>query len=49
MAITEQKPATKEKPKKTDLREWFDSILFAVVAATLIRWLFMVAFSIPKP
>jgi len=49
MAITEQKPATKEKPKKSALREWFDSILFAVVAATLIRWLFMEAFTIPTP
>lgn len=40
------KPA---KAKKSALREWFDSILFAVVAATLIRWLFMEAFTIPTP
>ncbi|CCH55426.1 signal peptidase I [Fibrisoma limi BUZ 3] len=40
------KPATK---KKSPAREWFDSILFAVVAATLIRWLFMEAFTIPTP
>lgn len=42
----EAKPA---KAKKSPLREWFDSVLFAVVAATLIRWLFMEAFTIPTP
>lgn len=35
--------------KKSAAREWFDSILFAVVAATLIRWLFFEAFTIPTP
>ncbi|GAA4471112.1 hypothetical protein GCM10023189_61010 [Nibrella saemangeumensis] len=35
--------------KKSPLREWFDSILFAVVAATLIRWLTVEAFAIPTP
>jgi signal peptidase I len=35
--------------KKSAIREWFDSILFAVVAATLIRWLFFEAFTIPTP
>jgi signal peptidase I len=40
-----------KKPKKvkTKSREWFDAILFAVVAATLIRWLFLEAFTIPTP
>jgi signal peptidase I len=38
-----------QKNKKSALREWFDSILFAVVAATLIRWLFFEAFTIPTP
>lgn len=42
----EVKPA---KAKKSPIREWFDSVLFAVVAATLIRWLFMEAFTIPTP
>ena len=42
----EVKPA---KAKKSAIREWFDSVLFAVVAATLIRWLFMEAFTIPTP
>ncbi|CAG5068679.1 hypothetical protein DYBT9623_01411 [Dyadobacter sp. CECT 9623] len=37
------------KKKKSAIREWFDSILFAVVAATLIRWLFFEAFTIPTP
>ncbi|WP_439555521.1 signal peptidase I [Dyadobacter sp.] len=37
------------KKKKSAVREWFDSILFAVVAATLIRWLFFEAFTIPTP
>ncbi|MCE6987679.1 signal peptidase I [Dyadobacter sp. CY323] len=37
------------KNKKSPIREWFDSILFAVIAATLIRWLFFEAFTIPTP
>jgi signal peptidase I len=35
-------------PKGT-VREWADAILFAVVAAVIIRWLFMEAFTIPTP
>lgn len=38
-----------EKVKKSALREWWDAILFAVVAATLIRWLIMEAYTIPTP
>lgn len=34
------------KPK-SKAREWWDAILFAVVAATLIRWLIMEPFTIP--
>ncbi|WAC13657.1 signal peptidase I [Dyadobacter pollutisoli] len=41
--------AVHNKKKKSPVREWFDSILFAVVAATLIRWLFFEAFTIPTP
>lgn len=37
------------KVKKSALREWWDAILFAVVAATLIRWLIMEAYTIPTP
>jgi signal peptidase I len=36
-------------PKKSALREWLDSVLFAVVAATLIRFLTVEAFAIPTP
>src|SRR3954462_3091402 len=42
---TEDKPV---KPK-TKVREWWDAIVFAVVAATLIRWLIMEAYTIPTP
>lgn len=37
------------KGKKSAVREWFDSILFAVVVATLIRWIFFEPFAIPTP
>ncbi len=39
----------KETKPKSKLREWWDAILFAVVAATLIRWLIMEAYTIPTP
>lgn len=35
--------------KKSFLREWSDSLLFAVVAATLIRFLTFEAYAIPTP
>jgi signal peptidase I len=38
---------TEENTKKSVLREWGDAVLFAVVAATLIRWLIMEPFVIP--
>ncbi|HEX7014343.1 MAG TPA: signal peptidase I [Cyclobacteriaceae bacterium] len=38
-----------EKKPKSKLREWTDAIVFAVVAATLIRWLIMEAYTIPTP
>lgn len=38
-----------QKAKKTPVREWFDSVLFAVVAATLIRFLTFEAYAIPTP
>lgn len=37
------------KPKKSFFREWSDSLLFAVVAATLIRFLTFEAYAIPTP
>lgn len=36
------------KKKKSAGREWFDAILFAVIAATLIRSLFIEAYAIPS-
>ena len=35
--------------EKTPVQEWTDAIVFAVVAATLIRWLIMEAYTIPTP
>lgn len=35
--------------KRTAVQEWADAIVFAVVAATLIRWLIMEAYTIPTP
>ncbi|RFZ83356.1 signal peptidase I [Mucilaginibacter terrenus] len=37
------------KKKKSAAREWTDAIIFAVVAATLIRTLFIEAYTIPTP
>ena len=34
--------------KKTKLREWTDAILFAVIAATIIRMFFIEAYTIPS-
>ena len=44
MALFKKK---KEQKQKGPIREWFDSVLFAVVAATLIRWAFLEAYTIP--
>jgi signal peptidase I len=47
------KKNTEEKEEhvkpKSKAREWGDAILFAVIAATLIRWLIMEAYTIPTP
>lgn len=37
----------KPRKKKTKSREWFDAILFAVIAATIIRVFFIEAYTIP--
>lgn len=37
----------KPSKKKTKSREWFDAILFAVIAATIIRVFFIEAYTIP--
>ncbi|MBB6003155.1 signal peptidase I [Arcicella rosea] len=40
----------KKQPKqKSPFREWIDSVVFAVVAATLIRFFFFEAYTIPTP
>ncbi|WP_019947117.1 signal peptidase I [Hymenobacter aerophilus] len=37
------------KKRKGPIREWGDAILFAVIAATLIRWATFEAYTIPTP
>lgn len=37
------------RENRSATKEWVDAIVFAVVAATFIRWLFMEAFTIPTP
>lgn len=44
-----QKKKEEAKKPKSIAREWWDAIVFAVVAATLIRWLVMEAYTIPTP
>lgn len=39
----------KSQKPKTQLIEWRDSIVFAVVVATLFRWSFVEAFMVPTP
>ena len=40
-------PKGKPIPKKSQSREWFDAILYAVIAATFIRMLLFEAYNIP--
>ena len=42
-----QDPETAKRPKKSAAREWFDAIVFAVVAALIIRTYVFEAFTIP--
>ncbi len=44
-----KKKDKKERKPKSKIREWGDAILFAVIAATLIRFFIMEAFTIPTP
>jgi len=39
----------KTKKPKSAAREWVDAMLFAVIAATLIRWFLLEAYTIPTP
>ncbi|HPD64175.1 MAG TPA: signal peptidase I [Bacteroidia bacterium] len=41
--------AFKESRKKSKSREWADAIIFAAIAATIIRWFFIEAYTIPTP
>ncbi|RZK86483.1 MAG: signal peptidase I, partial [Pedobacter sp.] len=43
-----QKKKDADKKKKTKTREWVDAIVFAVVAATIIRVFFIEAYTIPS-
>ncbi|HEY8928475.1 MAG TPA: signal peptidase I [Mucilaginibacter sp.] len=44
-----KKKNTTPKKKKSKVREWTDAIVFAVIAATLIRTFFIEAYVIPTP
>jgi len=43
------RPKDPNAPQKGFFKEWFDAILFAVIAATFIRWLLIEAYTIPTP
>jgi signal peptidase I len=47
--FTENTSEEEKKKPKSAVREWADAILFAVIAATIIRWLLLEAFTIPTP
>jgi len=43
-----KKDTTKPKAPKSKTREWIDAVVFAAVAATLIRGLLFSAYAIPS-
>jgi signal peptidase I len=43
-----KKKTNSTKPKKSKIREWVDALVFAVVAATIIRGLLFSAYAIPS-
>lgn len=47
--LGKRRVASGPKKRKGFFREWSDAILFAVVAATLIRWATFEAYTIPTP
>lgn len=49
MPILFSKKSFKSKKKLSKTREWLSSFVFAMVAATLLRWLLLEAFTIPTP
>ena len=42
-----KKKKSKKKNKKSEIRSWFDAILFAVIAATILRTFLIEAYTIP--
>src|SRR5258708_12007050 len=44
-----RKKSKEEKKPKSFIREWYDSIVFAVIAASLLRWFVVGGFVIPNP
>jgi len=49
MLFRKTDPTAPPQPPKSKSREWVDSLLFAVIAATLIRWATFEAYVIPSP
>jgi signal peptidase I len=49
MLFRKNDPSVPPPPPKSKSREWVDSLLFAVIAATLIRWATFEAYTIPSP
>ncbi|MFD1871439.1 signal peptidase I [Hymenobacter bucti] len=49
MLFRKNDPTAPPPPPKTKSREWVDSLLFAIIAATLIRWATFEAYTIPSP
>lgn len=47
--LWKKKPADQPAKPKSTTREWGDAIVFAVLAATLIRWATFEAYTIPTP
>jgi len=49
MSLLKTNPTAPPKAPKSKGREWADSLIFAIVAATLIRWATFEAYTIPSP
>jgi len=49
MKLTFRRPKPAPTAPQSVAREWFNSIVFAVIAATLIRWTTVEAFVVPTP
>ena len=49
MSLLKTDPTAAPQAPKTKSREWADSLIFAIVAATLIRWATFEAYTSPSP